>query len=62
MLTFTEVKAFVKLLWLIGIIEKGKKHFWKTFAYSLFKHPVKFPLPMTLAVYGYHYRRIAASI
>ena len=62
MLTFTEVKAFIKLLWSIGILEKGKRYFWKMFAYSLFKHPAKFPLAMTLAVYGYHYRRIAANI
>ncbi len=62
MLTFTEVKAFFKLLWLIGVLEKGKRYFWRTFVYSLFKHPAKFPLAMTLAVYGYHYRRIAANI
>lgn len=62
MLTFREVKAFFRLLWLIGILEDGKKFFWKTFTYCLFKYPKKFSIAMTLAVYGYHFRRIAETI
>lgn len=62
MLTSTEIKAFLKLLWSLGILDKGKKYFWQTFIYSLIKHPKKFPLAMTLSVYGYHFRRIAATI
>ena len=57
-----EIRAFMMLLWLVGTIEKGKKYFWKLLAFSLFRHPNKFPLAMTLAVYGYHYRRVAARI
>ncbi len=57
-----EIRAFMMLLWLLGTIEKGKKYFWKLLALSLFKHPKKFPLAMTMAVYGYHFRRIAAKI
>ncbi len=61
-LTITEIKAFFKLLWLIGVIEKGKRYFWKTLFHCLFKYPKKFSLAMTLVVYGYHFRRIAATI
>jgi radical SAM superfamily enzyme YgiQ (UPF0313 family) len=57
-----EVRAFMMLLWLLGTLEKGKKYFWKLLAFSLFKHPNKFPLAMTMAVYGYHFRRVAAKI
>lgn len=57
-----EVRAFMMLLWLLGTLEKGKRYFWKLFAFSLFRHPDKFPIAMTMAVYGYHYRRIAAKI
>ncbi|HSW56332.1 MAG TPA: B12-binding domain-containing radical SAM protein [Ignavibacteriaceae bacterium] len=57
-----EVRAFMMLVWLLGTLEKGKKYFWKLFAFSLFRHPNKFPLAMTLAVYGYHFRKIAARI
>ncbi|PKL83640.1 MAG: B12-binding domain-containing radical SAM protein [Ignavibacteriae bacterium HGW-Ignavibacteriae-3] len=61
-LTFTEIKAFIKLLWLIGILEEGRRYFWRNLVYSLFKYPKKFSLAMTLTVYGYHFRRIAATI
>jgi radical SAM superfamily enzyme YgiQ (UPF0313 family) len=57
-----EIRAFLMLVWLVGIIEKGRKYFWKLLAFSLFKQPNKFPLAMTMAVYGYHFRRIAAKI
>ena len=57
-----EVRAFMMLIWLLGTLEKGKKYFWKLFAFSLLKHPNKFPLAMTMAVYGYHFRRVAAKI
>ena len=61
-LSLSEIKAFVKLLWLIGVFDKGKRHFWRTLIYSFFRYPKKFSLAMTLTVYGYHFRRIAATI
>ena len=57
-----EIRAIFMLVWLLGTLEKGKKYFWKLFAFSLFRHPNKFPLAMTMAVYGYHFRRVAAKI
>jgi radical SAM superfamily enzyme YgiQ (UPF0313 family) len=59
---FTEVKAFIRLVWLLGTLEKGRKYFWKLFVFTIFKHPQKFSLAMTMAVYGYHYRKVAARI
>lgn len=57
-----EIFAFLKLIWKLGMIEKGKKYFWKLLAVSLFKHPKKFSTAMTLAVYGFHFRKIAAML
>ena len=57
-----EVKAFLKLLWLLGTVEKGRKYFWKLLVVSLFKYPQKFSLAMTMAVYGYHFRKIAERV
>ncbi|HOJ06286.1 MAG: B12-binding domain-containing radical SAM protein [Ignavibacteriota bacterium] len=57
-----QLKAFVRLLWLLGIIEKGKKYFWKLFFISLWKYPRKFPTAMTLAVYGFHFRRVIRTV
>ncbi len=57
-----EVKAFIKLLWMLGIKENGKKYFWKLLFHSITKHPKKFSTAMTMAVYGFHFRRIAESV
>lgn len=57
-----EIRAFFMLIWLLGILEKGRKYFWKLFAFTMIKYPRKFPVAMTMAVYGYHYRRIAETI
>ncbi len=60
--TFNDLKAFVKILWKIGLTGKGKRYFWKLFVVSIFKYPKKFNLAMTFAVYGFHFRRIAGTV
>jgi len=57
-----EVIAFIKLIYRLGFIEKGKKYFWKLLALSLIKHPRKFSLAMTFAVYGFHFRKVTAAV
>lgn len=61
-ISFEEMKAFFRLVWAIGILEKGRKYFWNMLVYSLFHYPKKFSVAMTLAVYGFHFRKIAATI
>jgi hypothetical protein len=62
MFSWSEVKIFFKLTWRIGITEKGKKYFWKLFAFTIFKQPRKFVLAMTMAVYGFHFRKVVAAL
>ncbi len=50
--------AFLKSIFLLGIIGKERFYYWKLFFWSLFIHPSKFPLAMTFAIYGFHFRRI----
>ena len=57
-LKFYQVKAFIKSMWFLGVIEKGRKHYWKLFASTLLKRPRVFPLSISLAVYGFHFRKI----
>lgn len=59
---FNEVKAFFKLILVLGILEGGKKYFWQILFHTFFNYPKKFSLAMTFAVYGYHFRRVAATI
>lgn len=61
-ISFREVVAFVKTIWVLGIREKGRKFYWKLLAFSLLKHPSKFPLAVELAIYGFHFRRVTEKI
>lgn len=61
-LNLDQIKAFLRLLLRLGLIEKGKKFFWKLFIVSLFKYPRKFPTAMTLAVYGFHFRKVIKTV
>ena len=56
---FYHLKAFIKSMWVLGVKEKGRKYYWKLFASTLLRCPRSFPLSMSLAVYGYHFRKIA---
>ena len=57
-LKFYQVKAFIKSMWFLGVIERGRKYYWKLFASTLLKRPRVFPLSISLAVYGFHFRKI----
>ena len=57
-----EIRAIFMLVWLLGTLEKGKKYFWKLFFVSLWKYPRKFPTAMTLAVYGFHFRKVIRTV
>lgn len=49
---------FIKSMWLLGIKEKGRGYYWKLFVSTLLRHPRSFPLSMSLAVYGFHFRKV----
>lgn len=52
------VKALLKSMWILGVVEKGKRYYWKLLFYSLFRHTKKFPLAIEMAIYGFHFRQV----
>lgn len=56
------IQAFIKSLWILGILEKGKRFYWKLLFISLFKEQKKFPIIITMAIYGFHFRQVVGSI
>ncbi len=56
---FEHVKAFVKSIWFLGIIGKGRQYYWRLLAWTLARRPQSFSLSVTLAIYGFHFRKIA---
>ena len=56
------VGALFKSILFLGVIGKERLHFWKLFFWSLARRPRLFPLAITYAVYGYHFRKVAEKI
>jgi len=55
---FYHLVALIKSIWLLGIRENGRRYFWRLFVSTLMKRPRFFPLSISLAVYGFHFRKI----
>jgi len=55
---FLKVKALLRSIFILGIWDKGRVYYWKLFFWSLFKKPKVFPLAITYAVFGFHYRKV----
>ncbi|MBE0431305.1 MAG: B12-binding domain-containing radical SAM protein [Dehalococcoidia bacterium] len=54
--------ALVRSAWVLGVKEKGRVHYWKLFAWTLLRRPRSFALSMTLAVQGFHFRKVAEKV
>ncbi len=46
----------------LGIFGKERFQFWKLVSWSLLRRPSLFPLAVTLAIYGYHFRKVAEKV
>ena len=61
-LKWAHVVGLFKSLWILGVMDKGRKEFWKFILGVLVKRPKVFPLSLFLAAYGFHFRKVAAKI
>jgi len=43
---------------LLGVLEEGRLHYWRLFFWSLLRRPRQFSTAITLAIYGFHFRRV----
>lgn len=49
--------AFARSIYHLGILDRERSHYWRLFVWVLFRRPSAFPLAITLAIYGYHFRK-----
>jgi len=59
---FGYLRTFLKSVLHLGIIGKGRIYYWKIIFWSLFRHPRFFPLAVTFAIYGFHFRKIVEKV
>jgi len=56
------LRALIKSMWFLGIKETGRRYYWKLFASTLLKKPKVFPLSISLAILGFHFRKVAEKV
>jgi hypothetical protein len=50
--------AFVRSIVRLGIVGKERLHYWRLLGWTLFRRPKLFPLAVTFAIYGHHFRKV----
>ena len=55
---FEHLKAFIKSVWFLGIVGKGQHYYWRLLAWTLARRPKSFSMSVTLAIYGFHFRKV----
>ena len=53
-----DIIALLRSMFRLGLIDRGRIDYWKLFAWTLVRKPRLFPLAITFAVYGLHFRRV----
>ena len=59
---FQRLLGFLRLSIHIGVLGKERFQYWKIVFWTLFRRPQLFTLAITLAVYGYHFRKVSKLI
>lgn len=54
------ILALGRSIYRLGIRGTERVHYWKLFFWTLFRRPRLFPLAITLAIMGFHFRKVAA--
>jgi radical SAM superfamily enzyme YgiQ (UPF0313 family) len=57
-LNLWHIRALIRSMWVLGALDRDRWHYWRFFVSTLLKNPRSFPISMTLAVNGFHFRKI----
>jgi radical SAM superfamily enzyme YgiQ (UPF0313 family) len=52
------ILALLRSIYQLGIRGVERAHYWRLFFWTLFRRPRLFPLAVTLAIYGFHFRQV----
>jgi hypothetical protein len=59
-LSFQRLMAVPRASIRLGIFGQERFQYWKTLLWTIFRRPRMLPLTITLAIYGYHFRKICS--
>lgn len=52
-----QILAFFRSVFRLGIVGRERLQYWELLAWTVFRRPKRFPMAVTFAIYGYHFRR-----
>ncbi len=55
------LRAFIRSMWFLGVRDRERVYYWRFFISTLLKRPRHFPLSISLAVYGFHFRQVVSK-
>jgi hypothetical protein len=58
----SDVRTFIRSLWVLGVTRPGRWEFWKFLARSWISHRDAFAVAVELAIRGHHFRLVAADL
>jgi radical SAM superfamily enzyme YgiQ (UPF0313 family) len=61
-LSWTDLRAFVKSFWLLGVWCHGRLAYWRFLWVALLRRPRQFRDAIELAIMGHHFRRVARRL
>ena len=61
-LTWQDMRALWRAVLRLGVVDRGRRFFWKLVFYVLRDSPRKFPLAISLAIQGFHFRKVADMV
>jgi len=57
-LELQHVLAFFRSVYHLGIRSEERAEYWRLVGWTLLHRPALFPLAITLAIYGFHFRQV----
>jgi radical SAM superfamily enzyme YgiQ (UPF0313 family) len=58
----SDVRAFLRSLWTLGVARRGRLAYWRLFWATLISEPGKLHAAMELAIIGHHFREVARKL
>jgi len=52
------LRAFLRSILIIGLLNKGRRDYWRLLAWTLFRRPALLIDAITFSIYGYHFRKV----
>ncbi len=61
-LSALHIKAFIKSIFLLGIVDRFRKYYWELIFWCLLNQPKSLKKAIAYSIYGYHFRKIFKEI